>query len=74
MRPAVVPAAGEGGVGAMPEDRLTEYLDGIDTAAEWLPIDAMLAAFAPPAMTNGTPSAPPVGEYGDYLVDINRTE
>ena len=34
MRPAVVPAAGEGGVGAMPEDRLTEYLDGIDTAAE----------------------------------------
>ena len=32
----------------MPEDRLTEYLDGIDTAAEWLPIVAMLAAFAPP--------------------------
>ena len=61
----------------MPEERMIEYLDELDTAAEWFSIDALLDAYAPGfdewnAIRIAT--GQPVGEWGDYLVDINRTE
>ena len=61
----------------MPEERMADYLDGLDAAAEWFSIDALLDAYAPGfdewnAIRIAT--GQPVGEWGDYLADIGGDE
>ena len=56
---------------------MSDYLDALDAAADWQPLDALLDAYAPSydewdAMRLS--AGQPAGTFTEYLEDINQQE
>lgn len=59
----------------MPEDRRDAYLDTIDTAADWTPLDALLDGYAPSFdewNAQRLLAGQPAGTFDDYLTEIGE--